>query len=220
MIYRDDRDFAHALELMRKYAARYGVRIHGWCLMHNHGHWIFEASSAESISNLMRDMQSRYSYYLNRRYRTQPWLLVAPLKARPDRRGCSRYRKAGPVNWTPRFDAEPLDGAGFRSFLRYLENNPVRARLAKRADDWRWSSAPAHFAGKDPDNLLCFDRWQDLFGDPETIAEKWRQFVDGPIQEERENADRLRRQATGSPHNRPAGWFPPAAALTAASPPS
>ena len=62
-VYRDDQDFRKALDLMARFAARYGVNIHGWCLMHNHGHWIFEASSEDSISNLMRDMQSGYSRY-------------------------------------------------------------------------------------------------------------------------------------------------------------
>ena len=61
---------------MGRYAARYGVNVHGWGLMHNHGYWIFEASSEDSISNLMRDMQSCcYSRYLN---------TVPPLTAHPD----------------------------------------------------------------------------------------------------------------------------------------
>jgi putative transposase len=32
---------------------------------------------------------------------------------------------------------------------RYLALNPVRARLAARAEDWPWSSARAHLAGRD-----------------------------------------------------------------------
>ena len=30
-VYRDDQDFRKALDLMARYAARYGVNIHGWC---------------------------------------------------------------------------------------------------------------------------------------------------------------------------------------------
>jgi putative transposase len=78
-VYRDDEDFERALEYMRKYAEMHGVAVHGYCLMHNHGHWIFEASTVESISNLMRDMQSRFSRYLNRKYQRMPWLLLGPL---------------------------------------------------------------------------------------------------------------------------------------------
>ena len=55
---------------------------------------------------------------------------------RRNKRMYSLYRRAGPVNWTPRFDAVFLDGAGFKSFLRYVENNPVRAHMTKKATDW------------------------------------------------------------------------------------
>ena len=44
---REEEDFLKWLGLMEKYAGVHGVRIHGWCLMHNHGHWLFEASTPE-----------------------------------------------------------------------------------------------------------------------------------------------------------------------------
>ena len=214
-VYRDDQDFRKALDLMGRYAARYGVNIHGWCLMHNHGHWIFEASSEESISNLMRDMQSGYSRYLNRRYQKEPWKLLVPLTlyGRRARKMFSPYRRAGPVNWSPRFDAMFLDGAGFKMFLRYLENNPVRAHMAKKATDWRWSSARAHCAGKDAGGVLCLDVWRHLFGNPAVAAEAWVTFLDGPEEEVRRNAGRR-----AVPYNRVA-WSVPVVTLRAGSPP-
>ena len=187
--------------------------------MHNHGHWIFEASTEDSISNVMRDMQGGYSRYLNRKYKKTPWLLIAPLRSRRRRRNYSPYRKAGPVNWSPRFDAEFLDAAGFKAFLRYLELNPVRARMCGRATGWRWSSARAHFTGEDTDELLCLDRWQHVFGCPETIAADWAEFVEGPEEERAENAVRVRRMATGSRQNRPRRWVAPAVTFAAGSPP-
>ena len=36
---------------------------------------------------------------------------------------------------------------------RYVALNPVRARLVKRAEDWRWSSVGAHLAGLEPITL-------------------------------------------------------------------
>ena len=219
-VYRDDQDFRKGLDLMERYAARYGVNIHGWCLMHNHGHWIFEASSEDSISNLMRDMQSGYSRYLNKKYRAAPWLLMAPLAiyGRRNKRMYSLYRRAGPVNWTPRFDAIFLDGAGFKSFLRYVENNPVRAHLTKRASDWKWSSARAHCAGEDAGGVLCLDVWRHLFGnpagDPAGAAEAWKEFLDGPAEEVRRNA-----ALWPGPYNRVTGWVAPVVRLRAGSPP-
>jgi putative transposase len=31
--------------------------------------------------------------------------------------------------------------------MRYIEQNPVRAKLVKRAEDYQWSSARAHISG-------------------------------------------------------------------------
>ncbi|MGB9499637.1 MAG: hypothetical protein ACKVE4_07770 [Dissulfuribacterales bacterium] len=33
--------------------------------------------------------------------------------------------------------------------VRYVENNPVRAKLSDRTESWRWSSAAAHLSGQD-----------------------------------------------------------------------
>jgi len=135
VVYGDTQDFEKALELMGRYAKRYRVAIHGYCLLHNHAHWIFEASTAESISNLMRDMQGRYSFYLNRKYQQTPWLLIAPLYGCKDTDHFSPYLRIGPTNWTSRHDARFLDSKGFREFLRYVENNAVAAGLARRPTD-------------------------------------------------------------------------------------
>jgi putative transposase len=35
-----------------------------------------------------------------------------------------------------------------QSPIRYVENNPVVAGMVDRAEDWRWSSAASHIAGK------------------------------------------------------------------------
>jgi hypothetical protein len=163
---------------------------------------------------MMRDMQGRFSFYLNRKYRLEPWLRIAPLDAdtRRLRGSYSDYRRAGPVNWTPRFDAVFLDGAGFKAFLRYLELNPVRAKLARCAEDWPWSSAKAHLTGVDESGLLEMERWACLFGDPKMAAVRWREYIEGPGAEARANARRGWR-STGSAWNRPGGWVAPALAV-------
>jgi REP element-mobilizing transposase RayT len=205
-VYRDVEDFEKALELMRKYAEMHGVAVHGYCLLHNHGHWIFEASTPASISNLMRDMQSRYSFYLNRKYEAMPWVLLAPLHGLEDLSGFSRYLRTGPVNWTPRFYSDDLDEAGFKEFLEYTENNPVRAYLSEEAVSWPWSSAPQHCKKLDPDSLLCIDRWVHIFRRPATIAADWRAYLEERIRGERANAAARRRVGSGAARNRPLGW--------------
>ena len=61
---------------------------------------------------------------------------------------------------------------------------PSAARMARKATDWRWSSAREHCAGKDTGGVLCLDVWHHLFGNPAVAAEAWTTFLDGPEEEE------------------------------------
>ena len=71
-----------------------------------------------------------------------------------------------------------LDDRSVFEEVRYIENNPVRAGLAERADDYHWSSARHHVLGE-PDPVTmdgCF-----LNGE----IKDWRAYLadrgDGPI---------------------------------------
>lgn len=41
-----------------------------------------------------------------------------------------------------------MDDAHLLAAVRYVENNPVAAGMAARAEDWVWSSARSHLAGR------------------------------------------------------------------------
>ncbi|MDP2644274.1 MAG: hypothetical protein Q8P24_04995 [Desulfobacterales bacterium] len=43
--------------------------------------------------------------------------------------------------WQGRFASYVLDEKYLLACVRYVENNPVRAKLAARAENWRWSTA-------------------------------------------------------------------------------
>jgi len=212
-------DFRKWIDIMRKCARRYEVRVHGYCLMHDHGHWMFEASTAESISNVMRDMQSQYSRYLNQRYREEPWRLICALGTQVCPPHLSAYRKSGPVNWTPRFDSESLDSTAFAAFLRYIENNPVSAGIVAGATDWEWSSARAHGTGVDTENVLDLDPWRNVFHQPDTVLKDWKDFVGRPVEKAKANEARVAQWSTGSAHNRPRSWVRPAVRRSAGAPP-
>jgi putative transposase len=53
--------------------------------------------------------------------------------------------------WENRYFSTPLDERHLWAAVRYVENNPVRARLASSAEEWSGSSAAAHALGaRDP----------------------------------------------------------------------
>lgn len=66
--------------------------------------------------------------------------------------------------WQGRFGAVVMDEEHLAAALRYVSRNPVRARLVRRAQDWRWSSARAHLRGRD-DGLTALAPVRDRFPD-------------------------------------------------------
>lgn len=47
-----------------------------------------------------------------------------------------------------RFASYPMDAAHLMAAVRYVENNPVAARMVARAEQWKWSSAQSHVRGR------------------------------------------------------------------------
>ena len=42
--------------------------------------------------------------------------------------------------------------------------------------------AHAHSLGHDPDDLLTFDLWRHIFGNPDTILADWLAYVNGALE--------------------------------------
>jgi len=83
-----------------------------------------------------------------------------------------------------------LDDAHLYRATRYVELNPVRARLVRKPHRWRWSSAAAHLAGED-DRLVRVEPLLEAYGD-------WGEFLAEGLSDD--EAELLRRhERTGRP---------------------
>ncbi|HEY3778152.1 MAG TPA: transposase [Rhizomicrobium sp.] len=97
--------------------------------------------------------------------------------------------------WQGRFASFPMDAAYVAACARYVELSPVFAGLARRARDWRWSSARAHLAARDDDLV----RATPLPG----RVKDWRAFLaEGASDEERKAVQA--HESTGRPLGSPA----------------
>ena len=100
--------------------------------MSNHFHLVAVGDRQDAISHFMREVNGQYATYRNATQRT-----------------------TGRV-WQNRFYSCVLDDSHWETALRYVELNPARARtsarLAKTAEDYRWSSNRATSASKRPPN--------------------------------------------------------------------
>ena len=71
--------------------------------------------------------------------------------------------------WQGRFASFPMDAAHLQMAARYVELNPVRARLVSAPDGWPWSSAAPHLLGRD-DRLVRVQPLLTAYGD-------WLEFL-------------------------------------------
>lgn len=67
-----------------------------------------------------------------------------------------------------------MDEPHLLAAARYVERNPVRAKLVPRARDWRWSSAAAHLDGRD--DALC--TVAPLLEPTGGAGKRWAAFLD------------------------------------------
>jgi putative transposase len=68
--------------------------------------------------------------------------------------------------WQGRFFACVLDEEHLWAAIRYVERNPVRARMVRKAEDYPWSSAATHCGLRNDPILSCLPK-----GCPAAIAD-------------------------------------------------
>jgi REP element-mobilizing transposase RayT len=119
-IYRDDADRQLHLEVIAQAAERFDAQLLAYCQMGNHFHLVIH-TRAGNLSRLMRHINGVYTQSFNRRHG-----LVGHL-------------------FQGRFKALLVDrDAYLLALCRYVERNPVAARLVGQPADWAWSSCRAH----------------------------------------------------------------------------
>ena len=123
------------LALLREQGLRFGLRVEGYCLMTNHVHVVGIPAREDSLAKAIGRTHFLYTHYVHK-----------------------MHGRTGHF-WQNRFYSCPMDDAHAFNALCYVELNPVRAGLVKRAWDYPWSSAPAHCAGKG-DALVDLTAWR------------------------------------------------------------
>jgi putative transposase len=136
----EDGDYTLYRDLLAANCKAAGVEVWAWCLMPSHVHLILVPSDPDGLRQALSRVHRSYAGTIQ-----------------------GRRKRTGHF-WQGRFGAVVMDEQYLAAALRYVSLNPVRARLVKRAQDWRWSSARAHLRGKD-DGLTALAPIRDRFPD-------------------------------------------------------
>lgn len=115
IIFEDRADYEEFLKLLEAETKEGDFELYAWCLMSNHVHMLVHAT-LEVMALRMRRLLGTYAMYFN--------------------------KKSGRVGhlFQDRFLSEPVyNDAHFLTLVRYIHQNPVKARIAD-VNQYQWSS--------------------------------------------------------------------------------
>jgi len=161
-IFSEDRDKEKYLSYIDGYSDNYHLSILSYCLMDNHVHFVAIPGNENSLSKTYGQAHHRYSYYYNKKMNASGHL------------------------WQGRFYSCLLDERHLISVIRYVERNPVRARLVGKAWEWKWSSARARTGRADAQIKLV-----DIRAFIEIDRSEWEGYLD--TEESERELDAIRR---------------------------
>ena len=131
-----------------------GCKLHAYVLMDNHVHLLTTPPEIGAIARLMQKLGRNYVGQFN-----------------------ARHQRTGTL-WEGRCKASLVDSESYVLHChRYIDLNPVRARMTADPVGYRWSSCAAH-CGHDPNTILTpHPAYTALASTPETRAEAYRQLL-------------------------------------------
>lgn len=113
----DDSDFAAYTHWLREAAERWAVAVHACVFMTNHVHLLATPDREHGVSGMMQDPGRRYVRHFN-----------------------YRWQRSGTL-WEGRFKSCLVQNTEYLLHCyRYIELNPVRARMVTEPAEYRWSS--------------------------------------------------------------------------------
>lgn len=159
VVFVTDRDRSAYLETLREFRAELELKLYGYCLMTNHVHLIVDPrNEAHNLGLLMKRLAGRHTRRINR-----------------------LERRTG-TSWEGRFKSSPIESDRYLlACLRYVDLNPVRARMVVRPEDYAWSSYRARIGMADCDWLDLDPCFPALAPEAKRRQERYRAFVEQGI---------------------------------------
>jgi putative transposase len=157
-IFQDDQDRTVFLLLLGDTADRGNVKIHSWALMGNHYHTLVTAPDEQQLPLMMQRLGRTYVRYYN-----------------------DRHRRTGTL-WEGRYRASLIaDERYWLTCLRYIETNPVAAKLVKKPSDYTWTSYRHHAFGRSDPLLASHQLYDELGSTPVRRQAAWRAACGEPL---------------------------------------
>ncbi len=155
VVFAEARDYRRYLETLQEFKDVFGVRVYAFCLMKNHVHLLLAPATQAGLGMLMKRLAGRQTQHHNRA---------------EGRRG---------TLWEGRYKSSPVQSDRYlMACIRYIELNPVRARMVAEPEDYVWSSARRWSPGTNPYPWLDDVPFPPAFGlNADFQAKAYRRFI-------------------------------------------
>lgn len=155
--FRHPAEFALYLGMLEECANERRCAVHAYVLMTNHVHLLLTPADPDGCSLLMKDVGQRYAQHCNK-----AWVRTGPF-------------------WDGRFKSNLVDTDSYLiACQRYIEMNPVRARMVGHPGAYRWSSYSANAFGVPSTLLSPHTLWRALGRDAVDCRAAYRALFDAP----------------------------------------
>ncbi len=165
-IFRCDWDMQHFMSVLKECKEISGFKMHAFCLMSNHVHFLIEPTE-EPLDMIFKRIGTRYAVWYNR-----------------------KYQRAGHL-FQDRFRSENVEtDQYYMTVLRYILQNPMKAGIEKRPGSYRWSSYLAYEKGVGA--LTDTQYALNLFGSHDALIDFLQQNNEDAVMDEANHDWRLR----------------------------
>jgi len=169
VIFADEVDYRFYLDNLKEWKEKLKCKLYAYCLMTNHVHLVIDPGGDEqNLGLLMKRVAGRQTRYVN------------------------KMEKRSGTLWEGRYKSSPISTNDYLlACCRYVELNPVRARMVVQPEDYRWSSCSAK-VGLIEQGILDYDPlYLELSKNEKERQQKYCDYVHGMITEE--ETDQIRR---------------------------
>lgn len=126
-LFHDQEDKQKFIETLFAKKEETGFLVYAYCLMDNHVHLLVREGS-ERLATMMKRINGSYAYYFNQ-----------------------KNHRVGHL-FQDRFKSEPIgDDRHLLAVIRYIHNNPVKAQLVEKPEQYRWSSYTSYLFPHKPE---------------------------------------------------------------------
>jgi putative transposase len=156
--FRDRADYELYLGLLEEFADAAKCSVHAYVLMTNHVHLLITPWQAAAASRLMKNVVQRYSQHCNR-----------------------TWKRSGHL-WEGRFKSSLVDSHPYLlTCQRYIEMNPVRARMVSYPGEYEWSSFRVNAFGLPCALITPHVLMQSLGDNASMVRRAYRKMFDVPM---------------------------------------